>query len=485
VPSQTGKNGCSDYLRTSVLHRREFLRVGGLSLMGLSLPALFAAETRAFSNARARSCIFLFLSGGPSQFETFDPKPDAPAETRSLFGTLRTRVPGTLLGEYLPDLAALADRFALVRSVWHRYTGHFGGHRYALTGFAAPGRPDQPARVDDHPGIISLALRSLPRRGSFPPAVMLPWLTTDQGSGSSGGMGGGTLGKQYDPLLVEADPASLDTPIRGGPQGNGGGRPFPVPPGRATVFRVPEFTLPTGMVPNRFALRRTLLEEVEAQRRQVLDAAAADEMDTLYRQAYELLGSARIREGFDITREAFRLRERYGLNAFGQSCLMARRLIERGARFVQVNFGRFVTHAGYGWDTHRNGRDTLKDHLLPKLNAGLAALLLDLEQRGLLDETLVVAMGEFGRTPRLKPDGGRDHWPGCYSALFAGGGVHGGLVLGRSDRTGAQPATDAIEARDLLVTILTLLGIPTTATDLQGRTAPLFPEAGAIERLYG
>jgi uncharacterized protein (DUF1501 family) len=197
-----------------------------------------------------------------------------------------------------------------------------------------------------------------------------------------------------------------------------------------------------------------------------------------------LLTSPQIKEGFDLEKETSKLRARFGMNAFGQSCLLARRLVERGARFVQVNFSRFVTQPGYGWDTHKDGRDTLKDHLLPKLNAGLAALLTDVAERGLHEETLVVAAGEFGRTPKVKADGGRDHWPGCYSILLAGGGVHGGLVYGKSDKTGAQPAADPVEARQVLVTILTLLGVPTVVTDLQGRVAPLFEGAEPVERLY-
>src|SRR5581483_4535074 len=173
---------------------------------------------------------------------------------------------------------------------------------------------------------------------------------------------------------------------------------------------------------------------VEAQRRSLAEAAGSRERDALYRKACELLSSPRIKEGFDLDREEARLRERYGLNAFGQSCLLARRLVERGARFVQVNFARTVTQKSYGWDTHGQGRTTLKDQLLPKLDAGLATLLGDLHERGLLRETLVVAMGEFGRTPKVKSDGGRDHWPQCYSLLLAGGGIHGGLLLGKSDK---------------------------------------------------
>jgi hypothetical protein len=464
-------DGCSGFQPFDALSRREFLRVGGLSALGLTLPALLGAEARgsdyggARPSARARSCILLFLSGGPSQFETFDPKPEARSEHRTIFDTIRTNVPGTNLCELLPDLALQADRFALIRSAWHPYGGHFGGHRYALSGHAAPGNADQPSRADDKPGLIGLASKYLPASGTLPRAVMMPWIATDQGAGSSGGMAGGTLGRQFDPVRVEVDPRSVER--------------SDTPP----VFRVPEFALQPGTSPQRLEDRRHLLRLIEAQRRD-LASAAGQGMDTLYHQAYDLLTSAHVREGFDVEREAAPLRDRYGQNAFGQSCLLARRLIERGARFVQVNFARTVTQRSYGWDTHNQGRTTLKDHLVPKLNAGLATLLSDLSERGLLDETLVVAMGEFGRTPRVKPDGGRDHWSQCYSLLLAGGGIRGGLVLGRSDRDGARPSQDPVEAREILMTILTLLGVPTFVTDLQGRAAPLFEGVEPVRRLY-
>ncbi len=298
----------------------------------------------------------------------------------------------------------------------------------------------------------------------MPVTVMAPWLATDQGSGASGGMGGGTLGRQYDPVRVEAEPNSL----------RGDGMP---------LFRVPEFALQPDVSPQRLRNRRGLLELIEGQRT-VLDEDMQRDMDSCYRGAYELLTSPRVKEGFDLEREPRRLRDRYGRDAFGQSCLLARRLVERGVRFVQVNFARTVTQTGYGWDTHDRGRDTLRNHLLPKLNAGLSALLGDLDERGLLGETLVVAMGEFGRTPRVKSDGGRDHWPQCYSLLLAGGGVRGGLVHGRSDRDGARPAQDPVEARQILVTIMDLLGMPAFATDVQGRTAAVLDGAEPVRRLY-
>lgn len=453
------------------LNRRELLRVGGLSLMGLTLPALFKAQSKASdylgqqAPARAKSCIFLFLAGGPSQYETFDPKPTARAEYRTIYETIPTNVPGTFLCEYLPDLARQADRFALIRSAYHRYTGHFGGHRYALTGYAAPGNADAAARADDKPGIVQLAGKYLRPQHSMPVNVMTPWLATDQGSGASGGMGGGILGRQFDPVLVEADMSTVNRP------------------GVMPMFRVPAFALQPGITPQRLGQRQDLLSLIDSQQ-QILGEAANQEVNGFYQYAYNLLTASNVRDAFDLNKEDIRTREAYGADPVGQSCLLSRRLVESGVRFVQINFARFVTQTGHGWDTHNGGRATMKDQLLPKLNRALAALLDDLSERGLLDETLVVAMGEFGRTPRVKPDGGRDHWPQCYSLLMAGGGVHGGMIYGRSDRDGAQPADDPVEARQLLVSIMELLGLPIHVTDVQGRTAPVLEGAQPIRRLY-
>jgi uncharacterized protein (DUF1501 family) len=461
---------CPEYERLTH-DRREFLRVGSLSLLGLSLPKLLAAEAQASNygaekpRARAKSCIFVFLAGGPSQLETFDPKMESPSECRSIFPAIASKVPGTQLCEYLPDIAKQADKVALIRTAWHKCGGHFGGHRYALTGYSAPGSQDQPSRPDDKPGILSLAVKHLGARNTLPPGIMLPWVATDQGNGASGGMGAGVLGKQYDPVMVEVDKNTMDKP------------------GKMPAFRVPEFALHPSCDAERFQERKSLLSVIEHQRRQ-LAAAAPAEMDGLYQKACDLLTSPKIKEGFDIDNEDAKLRQQYGVNALGQSCLLARRLVERGARFVQVNMARFVTMPAYGWDTHDKGQEVLKTHLLPKLNAAVGTLIGDLADRGLLNDTLVVAMGEFGRTPRVKKDGGRDHWPNCYSLLMAGGGVHGGLVHGKSDRCGAYPASDPVEARDIIMTILTLLGVPTFVTDSLGRAAPLFEGAGPIERLY-
>jgi len=466
--------GCAGFASLAAWSRREFLRVGALSAFGVSLPQLFRAQAQASAGygesrpARAKACILVFLSGGPSHYETFDPKPDAPSEYRTIFGVAQTPIPGVYLCEHLSRLAGLANRFALVRSMSHKFTGHFGGHRYVLTGYAAIGNPDQPARPDDKPGLASLAAKFLARRNvAMPPSFMLPWVATDQGSGASGGMLAGTLGRQYDPIRIEADMNTLKNPKQ--------------PP----VFRIPEFALQPDITPERLASRRHLLDIVDQTRRQLAEEAPLADMDIFYRKAFELLTSEKIREAFDLDKEPAKLRETYGLNAFGQSCLLARRLIERQARFVQINFSRNVTQDGYGWDTHNKGREALKDHLLPKLDAGLSTLLSDLESRGLLQETLVVAMGEFGRTPRVKPDGGRDHWPQCYSILLAGGGIHGGLVYGSSDKHGAYPANDPVEPRQILLTVLTLLGIPTAIPDQQGRVVPLFEGFHPVERLYG
>jgi len=472
MPPHATPGGCSEFKRLHQLDRRSFLQVGGLGMLGVSLANVLASEARASNygaevpRARAKNCIFVFLGGGPSQLETFDPKPDAPSDYRTIYNTIQTSVPGTLMCEYLPEIAKHADKAALVRSVWHKYAGHFGGHRYALTGHAAPGNPDVQARPDDKPGIQSLAMKYLKHSSAMPAGIMLPWLATDQGNGASGGMGGGVLGKQYDPIMVEIEKSTLDQP------------------GKMPSFRVPEFTLHPTLTANRFEDRRSLLGAIENQRRQLAVSAGTQEMNSLYTRACDLLTSPKIKEGFEIEKEDAKLRQQYGQNALGQSCLLARRLVERGARFVQVNMSRYVTMPGYGWDTHDKGEQVMKTQLLPKLNSAVGSLIGDLAERGMLKDPLVVGMGEFGRTPRVKKDGGRDHWANCYSLLMAGGGVHGGLVHGKSDKNAAYPASDPVEAREIILTILTLLGVPTFVTDNLGRAAPLFEGAGPVERLY-
>jgi hypothetical protein len=469
--------GCSDSWQP-MLNRREMLRLGGSGILGYTLPGLMAKNATASNGrerrrARARSCILLFMTGGPSQLETFDPKPN------SLFPAISTTVPGTQICEQLPDVAKLAHHFALVRTVWHTIVPHNDAHRYVLTGFS---KGETNARPDDRPGIIALAAKYLRRPQGMPTSVMLPWIAGDNAGVVSGGMGGGTLGKQFDPLVVDADPTSLDRPIRQGPQGPGMKELLVPPQPTATSFREPQFALPPGVTAERFEGRRRLLEEIDGRQQQRLVSIPADDMRLLYREAYDLLGSSSIKEALDLDQESGKLRERYGLNAFGQSCLAARRFIEKGTRFVQVNAARGVVQDSYGWDTHRLGRDTLKDHLLPKLNAGLSALLTDLCERGILAETLVVVMGDFGRSPGFGPDGGRDHHPHCYSILLAGGGIHGGLVHGKSDKRGGLPVEDPVEARNVLMTILTLLGIPAGVAD--GLPAPLFQDAAPVDRLY-
>jgi uncharacterized protein (DUF1501 family) len=470
---------CRGFAPLDALTRRELLRVGSLGALGLSLPALLRAESAAAAAdylgekpvARAKSCIFLFLAGGPPQHETFDPKPDARADVRSIFPATPTNVPGTHICSLLPNLAKLADKYALLRSAYHKYGGHFGGHRYVLTGHAIPGNADQPARADDKPGIASLVAKHFynEKGGTLVPAAMAPWVATDQGSTISGGMMAGTLGRQFDPVRVEVNQKAVEPPN--------------LKPGAFPAFSVPAFALQPGVSPDRLDRRRDLLEEIDNQR-DSLDKSGEEGRDAFYRRAFEILTSPKVREGFDLSHENEKTRMVYGGDAFGQSCLLSRRLVERGVRFVQVNFARYVTQPGYGWDIHGGGEQTLKNHLLPKLDTGLSALLNDLSARGLLDSTLVVAMGEFGRTPKVKKDGGRDHWPQCYSVLLAGGGIKGGLVYGRSDAAGAYPAESPVEARQLIVTILNLLGIPDFGVDALGRAAPLFDGVEPVRGLY-
>jgi hypothetical protein len=277
---RSAEGGCSGFLQMQQLHRREFLRVGGLSALGVSLPNVLAREAHASNYlgeappARAKACILLFLSGGPSHLETFDPKPLANTDYRTIFPTISTNVPGIQLTEPLAGLARQADRFTLVRSLWHTYGGHFGGHRYALTGHAAIGGPDQPARPDDAPGVQSLAIKHMKPKGSMPSGIMTPWVATDQGSGASGGMNAGTLGRQYDPVMVEADARTLDNP-----------KVMP-------AFRIPEFALQPGMTVERVHERRDLLGIVDRQRQGLAEAATSRQLNAHYQKAYDLASPA-------------------------------------------------------------------------------------------------------------------------------------------------------------------------------------------------
>ncbi len=432
--------------------RRELLQVGFCGFLGFGLADLLAGRAlaewvaaakpggaRAGTRPRARSMILVFLTGGLSHLDSLDMKPDAPAGIRGEFRPIATRVPGIQVCEHLPELAARGDKLAIVRSLAHTYTNHLNATHQLLTGHAQPGAFfDKTASRDDYPCYAAGLDTIRPRGDGIPSGVTLPTFLME-GPLVWPGQHAGFLGPRHDPWQIRQDPNR---------QG----------------FRVDDgLSLPPGFSVQRMEGRQALLEQFQTQR-DALDGRASRgsyPMNEQRQRAMSLLLSGKVSQAFDLSREDPRLRDRYGRHMYGQSLLLARRLVEAGVPIVQVNMGRVQT-----WDTHSANFKTLKEQLLPPTDRGVAALLDDLESRGLLDETLVVVTGEFGRTPRVGAStgnnntrDGRDHWAAVFSAALAGGGVQGGQTIGRSDKIGAYPASRPYTPADLAATIYQSLGI--------------------------
>jgi hypothetical protein len=442
--------------------RREVLRAGALGLFGLGLPELLHARDAAPATPRmARACILLFMWGGPAQQDTWDPKPNAPAEYRGEFRPIPTRVPGVQVCEHLPRLAGHMDKLALLRAMTHPDVDHTTATHYLLTGRGVPRRGAP--RTEDWPS-YGAVLDWLGRgRGPLPPFVsMMPVVPNGAPRfvEESHGQDAGWLGPLHQPLRIDADASKPD-------------------------YRVGEFSLRTDVPPARADGRRLLLHDLDRQRRGLerrLDAAA---MRSHYERAFALLASRGVAEAFDLTREPTAVRERYGMNAHGQAVLQARRLVEAGVPLVTVfwqNDG--ITNVSVYWDTHSRNFIDLKTRLCPVADQAFSALLEDLGQRGLLDETLVVWTGEMGRTPRVGQSvvggagagrDGRDHWPHVFTTVLAGGGVRGGVVHGASDRYAAYPAANPTSPDDLAATVYHCLGVDprTQLRDQLGRPLTL------------
>ncbi len=412
------------------LFRRRFLQFSAGSL-GLSLGALWRAQAAAPSPAKSiRACILVFYYGGPSHIDSFDPKPNAPAEVRGEFKTARTSVPGTIFAEHVPNLARLAHKIAVVRSVTHAARLHDSASIHALTGRPLDG-PDrelfapQPQFYPSYGSAVAHV-----RRGREIPFASLPF--TFRNVYPVPCQGAGMLGAAFDPLHVVAEPNSRS-------------------------YQIESMAANAAVDAGRERSRKMLLESLDR-------PATGSEFRDLYAKAYRLLESEAIRNAADIAREPVKVREKYGIASSiahasvmrGQNLLIARRLVEAGAQFVNVYD---FQQQGQNWDSHANNFQQLREHLLPPADRSLAALIEDLEARGLLDSTLVVAMGEFGRTPKINGTAGRDHWPDCYSAILAGGGLVGGAVYGSSDKIGAYPATEQVTPGDLAATIFSRFGI--------------------------
>ncbi len=443
-------------------NRRAFLRAGVVGAMGLSLADLLCLEAKGAvrPEARAHSVILLWMRGGPSQHETWDPKPDAPAEYRGAFGAIPTNVPGIQICDLLPRSARIMSKWSILRSLHHNDAGHSSADYLLFTGY--PGQPDAspsgPGNMYPSCGSI-VAKQTLPEDQQLPPYVMIPRMVP--------GTGPGYLGPTYQPFETIADPA------------------------QDGAFEVPSLSLAAGLEVNRLGDRRALLASLDRVRRHAQTNAEAQTVDEFQQRAWELLTTPAASAAFDLDAEPRAVRERYGfmpaylaptpdrcgVPAWSQRFLLARRLVEHGVRLVTVDCR--------WWDTHVKGYETMRDGFLPRWDQAYSALIEDLEQRGLLASTLVIAWGEFGRTPRVNNTGGRDHYPNVFSAALAGGPVEGGRVVGSSDSKGAFPADNPKTVHDVLATMYRHLGIDTTVTyhDNSGRPHPILPAGEPIREL--
>lgn len=449
--------------------RREWLRVGGLGCLGLSLggllkPTASAAVPASGTFGKAKHCIILYLAGGPPQHETFDPKPDAPSDIRGQFRPIATSVPGIHFSELLPRTAKLAHRQAVIRSMFTDVNSHSTSGYWMLTGYRHPSAAESlPPSPDDWPSLAAAIGALRPSERSPFSSVALPELIHNNPNITWPGQDGGFMGHLWHPFVFKCDPAAARFEIEG----------LKLPP-ELSVLRVNE--------------RASLLQQLDQHFVRTSQTEAMAALGRMQQSALDVVQSTTTRAAFDLERETSADRDRYGRHKFGQSVLLARRLIEAGVRLVQVNWPREAGDTAVSnplWDTHQKNAERVHDVLCPQFDAAYSALLTDLHERGLLDETLVVAMGEFGRTPKHNASGGRDHWGHCFSVALAGGGVRGGQVIGASDRLGGYPADRPQRPQDLAATIFHLLGIDPHGffEDRGGRARPLQTGGDVIREL--
>lgn len=458
--------------------RRTLLQAGSIGLLGLGANHLeqLHAET-ANDLLQTKNVIFVFLSGGLGQHDSFDMKPDQPEEIRGEFKPISTKTTGLHICEHLPKLAACSDKWSLVRSLTHPYNEHSQGHMVMLSG-----RSDLPAgfspsapKSSDHPSIAALATDQAQPQNNLPPAIVLPEKMVHRTGRTLPGQFAGVLGPHRDPYFLECSKYNASSygawPQYGFHHQRGAENPA------GFEFLTPSLSLPDGLSQHRMQDRTHLLGTIERQQANLHRLAEVDSFDRFQQRAISMLSDKKMKGLFDVTRADNKVLDRYGRHTFGWSCLLARRLVEAGVRLVQVNLGNNET-----WDTHGNAFPNLKNYLLPPMDQAVSALLEDLAERGLLESTLVVMAGEFGRTPKVfglpqhYASPGRDHWGGVQSVLLAGGGLQGGRVIGASDKIGAYPADDPQKPENLAATIYEALGIPRTATwhDMLDRPFPLY-----------
>jgi hypothetical protein len=449
-----------------LLNRRDWLRLGKLGLFGLTLPALLRGQAQG-ANARgrnlpgfgkARSCIFIWLKGGPSHLDTFDLKPEAPLAIRGEFRPIATTVPDIRLGEHLPLLARQAHHFTLLRSLNHRDNNHASAAYEITTGHPYPRAANQSeiSTRDDHPNIGSTVAALEGRYRAVPPFAMIPQYLVVNGQFRSG-QNAGFLGSRFDPLVPGGDPNSPD-------------------------FRPLDLGLLSAVDPQRLAARRQLLQAVNTNATSggfVADRA----WDSYQERALAITQAGHTQRAFDIQVEPESVRRRYGRNFFGQSVLLGRRLLGAGVRLVQVNCMSSIFGGMTTWDTHKDNFKLLRDVLLPRMDQGVAALLEDLSATGQLSDTMVVVTGEFGRTPKINAGAGRDHWASAFSVLLAGAGLPGGTVYGATDRQGAEPADRPVSSGQLAATVFHALGIDPASQipNVQGRPWRICDESAVVD----
>jgi uncharacterized protein DUF1501 len=413
------------------LTRRDFLHAGALSMLGLSLTDWMALRAQGQAPDRDVNCIMLFLVGGPSHIDTFDPKPEAPPEIRGPFQAAATSVPGMRITDIFPRTAQIADKFSLIRSVYHTATAvHDTGHQMMQTGRLFTGGIEHP-----HVGCVLGYVKG--QRGEVPAHVLLPKPIGRTGGNLPHGHTAGYLGRQYDPFILNADPA-------------------------APNFQVPDLLPPSYISSIRADRRQRLRDAVDGAMASFEHSTQARQLDSNFHLAYRLMSSRQAREAFDLSREPAATRDNYGRTRFGQSCLLARRLIERGVRFVTVNMFETVFDE-VTWDIHGSRPFTdiaqMSREVVPNFDRAFSTLMRDLDERGLLQNTIVTAMGEFGRTPKINPAGGRDHHPGVWTILMGGGPIRGGRVVGESDELGYRPKSRPVTPGEVAATIYRGLGL--------------------------
>lgn len=440
--------------------RRQVLQAGSVGTLGLSLPAFLRAEAHrpATTSSTADSCIVIFLNGGPSHLDMWDMKPQAPAGIRGEFSPISTTVPGIQFSEHLPQMAQQMHRCTLIRSAHHGVNNSHAAAVYAaLTGHDR-GEIGGGALPTDYPAIGSVLGHLRPPNQPIVPFVSMPYITKEGAGGPpQPGFFGGWMGKQFDPLFVLKDPNTPD-------------------------FSIPELTRQGDVSTQRLLQRRDLRSALSSQFTERASGAAAG-MDGFQQRAFELLSSEAAQKAFQLSLEPETVREKYGRNIYGQSTLLARRLIEAGTRVVTISW---APDANATWDTHGNNFASLKGRLLPQLDMAVGSLLQDLVDRSMLQRTLVCVMGEFGRTPKINAASGRDHWNFCYSLLLAGGGMKGGYVYGSSDKIGGEPASDPVMPAEIVATIYQALGISPISElrDATLRPYTLVPWGDSLDRLF-